>query len=206
MTAGTVLLVRHGQTEWNATGRLQGQADIELDMTGVGQAARAAVAIARLGPTAVVASDLRRAAATAETIAAAAGLPVEIDARFRERSFGAWEGMVHAEIESGWPAEYRTWSGGGQPDGVDLEPRGDVGRRVAAAVVDHAARLGEDETLVAVTHGAAIGAGVSALLGLDAGEWNGISGLGNCLWSVLRPTRSGTPAWRLHAHNIAAPS
>lgn len=206
MTAGTVVLLRHGQTEWNASRRLQGQADVDLDETGVAQATHAAGALAAMGPAAVVSSDLVRAARTADAVAVAAGLDVVVDARLRERAFGAWEGLDHAEIEGGWPAEYALWSGGGQPDDVGLEPRGEVGTRVATAVVEHAGRLEREQTLLVVTHGAAISAGIAALLGQDAGAWNGVSGLGNCHWSVIHPTRSGHPGWRLSAHNVAAPA
>jgi broad specificity phosphatase PhoE len=206
VSAGTVVLLRHGQTEWNAFRRLQGQADIELDEVGLAQADRAAQEMARLRPAAFVSSDLVRAARTAQRLGEVSGLPVTIDERLRERSFGHWEGLVHAEIEGGWPTEYALWSRGGQPDGVGLEPRGDVGTRVAEAVVEHAERLEADATLVLVTHGAAISAGIATLLGQDAGSWNGISGLGNCHWSVLHPTRTGTPAWRLTAHNVAPPA
>jgi len=206
VSAGTVVLVRHGQTQWNAFRRLQGQADVELDEVGIEQATQAAVPLAAMRPAAVVSSDLVRAARTAAAVGDATGLEVAIDARLRERAFGAWEGLDHIEIEGGWPAEYALWSGGGQPEGVGLEPRGDVGRRVAAAVVEHAGRLQRDETLLVITHGAAISAGIAALLGQDAGSWNGVSGLGNCHWSVLHPTRSGNPGWRLSAHNVAPPS
>jgi len=206
VSAGTVLLLRHGQTPWNIARRLQGQADIDLDEVGVAQAERAAVVVARLQPAAIVASDLVRARRTAEAVAALTGLDVVIDERLRERAFGTWEGLDHTEIEGGWPEAYATWSRGEQPDGIGMERRGDVGTRVATAVVEHAAGLGDDETLLVVTHGAAIGAGISTLLGHDAGEWHGISGVGNCHWSVLRPTDRGHPPWRLHAHNVGVPA
>lgn len=206
MSAGTVVLVRHGQTQWNAHRRLQGQADVELDEVGIGQAAHAASALAAMRPAAIVSSDLVRAARTADAVAGVVGLEIGIDPRLRERAFGSWEGLDHGEIEGGWPAEYALWSGGGQPDGIGLEPRGDVGRRVAAAVVEHAQHLEHDQALLVITHGAAISAGIAALLGQDAGSWNGVSGLGNCHWSVLHPTRSGHPAWRLSAHNVAPPA
>ncbi|GAB2987323.1 MAG TPA: histidine phosphatase family protein [Actinotalea caeni] len=204
MTAGTVLLWRHGQTEWNRVRRLQGQSDVELDPTGVEQAARAAEVLVRSRPTAIVSSDLVRAARTAQALVDLTGLTAVLDTRLRERSFGVWEGLDREQIEAGWPEEFRVWNGNGQPDGVGLEPRGDVGARVAAAVVEHAAALDEEDTLVVVTHGAAIGAGISALLGLDAGEWNGVTGVGNCHWSVLHAARSGRPAWRLAQHNVGA--
>lgn len=204
MSAGTVVMLRHGQTPWNVARRLQGQADIDLDEVGVAQANRAAVAVARLRPAAIVTSDLVRAQRTAEAVATVTGLELAVDERLRERAFGTWEGLNHTEIEGGWPEEYATWSRGDQPDGVEMERRGDVGTRVATAVVEHAGPLSDDETLLVVAHGAAIGAGISALLGHDAGEWHGISGLGNCHWSVLRPSDRGNPAWRLHAHNVGA--
>lgn len=205
MSAGTVVLMRHGQTPWNVARRLQGQADIDLDDVGVAQAVRAAGTVARMRPAAIVSSDLVRARRTAEAVAEVLGLEVATDTRLRERAFGTWEGLNHAEIEGGWPEAYEIWSRGEQPDGVGMEDRGEVGARVAAAVVEHAGELGDDETLLAVTHGAAIGAGVSALLGLDASAWHGISGLGNCHWSVLHPSVRGTPGWRLHAHNVGVP-
>lgn len=204
MSAGSVLLLRHGQTPWNLARRLQGQADIDLDDDGVAQAERAAAALAKLRPAAIVSSDLTRARRTAEAVAHLVGLEVTLDERLRERAFGTWEGLNHAEIETGWPEAYEIWSRGGQPDGIGFEARGEVGARVAAAVVEHAERLSEDEMLLTVAHGAAIGAGISTLLGQDAGGWNGISGLSNCHWSLLRPSTSGHPPWRLHAHNVGA--
>jgi broad specificity phosphatase PhoE len=204
VSAGTVLLLRHGQTPWNLARRLQGQADIDLDSEGVAQAERAAVVLAKLRPAAIISSDLVRARRTAEAVAAETGLEVALDERLRERAFGTWEGLNHAEIEIGWPEAYEVWSRGGQPEGIGFEARGEVGARVAAAVVEHAEPLEESEILLVVAHGAAIGAGISTLLGQDAGEWNGISGLSNCHWSLLRPSTSGHPAWRLHAHNVGA--
>ena len=91
MTAGTLVLVRHGRTEYNAAQRLQGQVDIPLDDVGRWQAEVGAQALlARFSPTAIVSSDLQRAAATAQYLGDAVGLEVAYDARLRERSFGAW--------------------------------------------------------------------------------------------------------------------
>ena len=95
MTAGTLVLVRHGRTEYNAAQRLQGQVDIPLDDVGRWQAEVGAQALlARFSPTAIVSSDLQRAAATAQYLGDAVGLEVAYDARLRERSFGAWEGLT----------------------------------------------------------------------------------------------------------------
>lgn len=205
MTAGTVVLLRHGQTPWNEQRRLQGNADIDLNDLGREQAEQAAGVLAELRPKAIVSSDLRRASDTARIVARASGVSVRIDKRLRERGFGPWEGLGHAEIEEGWPEQYRLWVGGGQPDGLGIEPRRAVGQRVAAAVDTAALTLAQADVLVIVSHGAAIGTGLTFLLGLDPTRWNGISGLGNCHWSIVHPTNSGHPRWRLVAHNVGVP-
>ena len=93
MTAVTRLLPwRHGETEWNAAGRVQGQLDPELSDVGRAQAAVAAPRLAEQRPDAIVASDLRRAADTAAVLAALTGLEVTLDARLRERFHGEWQG------------------------------------------------------------------------------------------------------------------
>lgn len=204
MSAGTVVLLRHGRTEWNASGRMQGQSDVPLDDVGREQAAAAARALAQVEPTVVVTSDLLRAAATAEALAQETGLPVTADERIRERSFGVWEGMLRDELAERWPEQFRVWVQGGQPEGVDVERRDAVGERFAAAVHEHSAPLEAGDTLVVVTHGAAISIGVTALLGLDPQSWNGVAGLSNCHWSVLTPMTHASPPWRLLAHNVGA--
>jgi probable phosphoglycerate mutase len=97
-----ILLVRHGQSEWNAAGRWQGQQDPPLTDLGRRQARAAADALGTVD--AVFASDLQRALETATIIASALGvLPVLVDQGFRERSAGEWEGLTRAEIEEAWP-------------------------------------------------------------------------------------------------------
>ena len=97
-----VLLVRHGQSEWNAAGRWQGQADPPLTDLGRHQALHAA---RNLGVVdAVVASDLQRASETALIIAEALGVgPVVLEPGLRERDAGEWSGLTRAEIERDWP-------------------------------------------------------------------------------------------------------
>ena len=104
--AARLLIVRHAQSEWNAAGRWQGQADPSLSELGRAQA-RAAAAAPVLGDTAaVVSSDLARARATAEIIAAAVGAgPVVADAGLRERRVGPWQGLTAQEIERRYPGD-----------------------------------------------------------------------------------------------------
>lgn len=205
MSAGTVLFWRHGQTEYNATGRLQGQVDIELNALGRAQAAVAAEVLAHVRPTAIVSSDLSRALATAQELGARTGVEVITDRRLRERSFGAWEGLTHAEMADGWPEPFAAWTDGGQPEGIGAETRHEVGRRVAEVVTGMAEEHGERDVVVVVAHGAAISAGLTTLLGQDPEHWRGITGLGNCHWSVLRANTGLVPPWRLSAHNVGAP-
>lgn len=204
MTAGTVICWRHGRTEYNASTRLQGQIDIPLDEVGTWQAEQAALDLwRRYSPTRIVTSDLGRAVATARHLADLVGLEVEIDARMRERSFGDWEGLSAEDIAERWPEEFAVWQRGGDPQRTGAESRASVAERFSAGVRETAGSMAHDETLVVVTHGAAVSLGLTALLGLDAVAWRGLVGLHNAHWSVLRASRGDAwPAWRLESHNI----
>ncbi|HEY7136811.1 MAG TPA: histidine phosphatase family protein [Acidimicrobiia bacterium] len=107
-----LLLVRHGQSTWNALGRWQGQADPPLSELGERQAAAAARRLAdpAAPPVArVVTSDLVRARRTAEVIADALGVGLELEPRLRERHAGEWTGLTRAEIDEGWPGALQEW-------------------------------------------------------------------------------------------------
>ncbi|WP_298458142.1 histidine phosphatase family protein [uncultured Cellulomonas sp.] len=203
MTAGTVLLWRHGRTAHNLALRLQGQVDIPLDDVGHRQAAAAAAALAEtVTVDAIVTSDLGRARATAAHLADRVGHRPVVDARLRERSFGDWEGLTGEEISARWPEQFTAWRTGGEPEGVGAETRAVVAERMVAAVTEHAGRLESAQTLVVVAHGAAITLAVTALLGLDP-LWRGIAGLTNAHWSELRRNPSGVePGWRLFGHDL----
>lgn len=202
MTAGTVVLWRHGQTDYNASGRLQGQVDIPLNSDGVRQATLSGTALSVFEPTRILTSDLSRARETAQALAERTGVEPVPDPRLRERSFGAWEGLTHPEMEQGWPEAYAQWRRGEEPFGVGAETRTACGVRVAETVRESAAELDQDDVLVVVAHGAAIGLGLTVLLDLDPARWYGISGLANCGWSLIHPNTGREPAWRLSAHNL----
>src|SRR5690625_7242468 len=108
MSGPTIIFWRHGQTDYNAAGRLQGQSDIELNTTGVRQAVLAAPRIAELGPTRIISSDLKRAMRTAEVLGALTGLSVEPAPRLRERSFGVRAGLTQVGAEAGLPVDSPT--------------------------------------------------------------------------------------------------
>lgn len=104
-----VILIRHGQTAWNASGRLQGHQDIPLDETGQRQAAAVAQALADEDLDALYSSDLKRAMATAQPLAQRLAMEVNTDPGLRERGFGCLEGNTYAEIEARWPEDARAW-------------------------------------------------------------------------------------------------
>lgn len=110
-TVTRVLLVRHGQSEWNLSGRWQGQADPPLTDVGRAQARAAARALGQV--EAIWSSDLQRAAETAAIIAAELGVgPVVVDADLRERDVGDWAGLTRDEINERYPGYLAP------PDGV----------------------------------------------------------------------------------------
>jgi broad specificity phosphatase PhoE len=143
-----LLLVRHGQSEWNADGRWQGQSDPPLTAFGERQAADA---VARVGAVdALWASDLVRAAHTAEIIGARLGVDVVVDARFRERHAGEWQGLTRPEIDAAWPGYLRD---GRRPPG--WEPEADLVRRAVAGCLAVGEALAGARVLV-VTHGGVV--------------------------------------------------
>lgn len=150
MTSTRILLVRHGQSEWNASGRWQGWADPPLTTLGRRQAHAAGE---RLGSVdAIFSSDLARAAETAAIISESVGIgPVTVEPRLRERDIGAWTGLTHAEIEQGWPGllDIRPFQ---PPEG---ETREQVTSRVLEALDEIVANHSGGQVLV-VAHGGVI--------------------------------------------------
>lgn len=152
-TPATLLLIRHGETAWNAEHRIQGSLDIPLSATGIWQAGRLAERLAAECIDAVYASDLARAWLTAEPIAARLGLELRADIRLRERSFGIFEGHTLEEIAARWPAEFAAWR---ERDPAWAMPAGESGaafiERVNAALHDIACAWA-GATVAIVAHG-----------------------------------------------------
>jgi len=123
--ATRILAMRHGQTAWNAAGRIQGQIDVPLDAHGRWQADRLAQALSDEAIDVIYASDLSRAAQTAQAVAAATRLPVHTHAGLRERGFGVFEGLSFSEITRRWPQAADRWRrrdpGFGPAGGESLE-------------------------------------------------------------------------------------
>ncbi|MGE5651552.1 MAG: histidine phosphatase family protein [Bacillota bacterium] len=104
-----VLLIRHGETAWNAVKRLQGHLDIPLNATGERQAAALGRALLDEPLDAVFSSDLQRAYQTAQAVAGPRGMQVLVDRGLRERCYGAFEGMMYADISQRYPQAYAAW-------------------------------------------------------------------------------------------------
>ncbi len=115
-----IVAIRHGETDWNASGRLQGHLDVPLNARGRAQAARLAEALRDEGLEAVVASDLGRAWQTGQALAGPLGLPLHADAGLRERGFGKLEGHHRDDITARWPEIAERW----HRRDVDFAPAG----------------------------------------------------------------------------------
>ena len=204
--ARRLLLLRHGQTTYNATRRMQGQMDTELSAEGVAQAERAAAHLGRRerGIHRIVSTDLRRAAETAEAAGRVLGIDVERDSRLRETNLGDWQGRTHGEIDGEYPGQRATW----RHDATWAPPGGETRVEVAArmrAVVDE---LLDDEswpgsTVLLVAHGGAIAALTASLLDVPISHYTMFNGLRNTAWvelsAKIRP--DGELGWYLGAFN-----
>lgn len=196
-----IVFWRHGQTAWNLESRFQGMTDVPLDEVGLAQAAAAAPALARLNPTAIVASDLARAMATAGVLADLTGLPVAADPGLRETNGGVWQGRTREEILAEHEELFLGWVAGDDVRPPGGESRSEVVARVLAALDRHLADLPVGGTLVVVSHGGAIRGGIGGLLGLAPQQWPALGVIGNCAWSVLSEITLTQPRWRLEEYN-----
>lgn len=153
-----LLLLRHGESEWNALGRWQGWADPPLSPEGEDQARRAGRLLAEAGFTAVASSDLLRARRTAELAGAALGMDtVHVEPGLREYDVGEWTGLIRPEIESRWPGALDDWRHGRLVEMPGGEAHDAFVARVGAAVTSVAARF-PGGTVLVITHGGVIGA------------------------------------------------
>jgi glucosyl-3-phosphoglycerate phosphatase len=192
-----LVLWRHGRTEWNATGRFQGQLDPPLDAQGRSQANRVAPELAAelpVGQTAVVSSDLRRAAETAASLTAVLGVPLRVDPRLREHGMGSWEGLTRDEVADRYPEQYADWVAGRPVRGRGGEDAADVANRALAAL----AELPPQPVAVVVTHGGTAGRLMERLLGLGPEHRRVFGPLANCAWTELAHQGG---RWRVMRHN-----
>lgn len=166
MQPARLVLIRHGQTEWNAAGRLQGAIDVPLSERGRWQAQRVAERLREEPFAAVVSSDLARAWQTAAPLAEALGLPVQPEPRLRERAYGIFEGERYADLAERYPTEWAAHLAR-DPDWVipGGESIGQLRDRVAAAL-DEIARRHAGGQVAVIAHGGVLDAAYRLATGL----------------------------------------
>lgn len=201
-----LVLLRHGRTGWNHSGRAQGHADVPLDAEGEAQAKAVAPVLAALDPVAVWSSDLARAAQTAAVVAAEAGLVPVLDARLREYDVGPnRQGLTAEEYAAAHPAEHAALVAGELAAIPGRETPRDVLVRFLPALTSYADSLGDGQTGIVVSHGAALRTCVPAFLGWPEEVDQGLGVLANCGWVELELSAatwtSGAVRWRMRAWN-----
>jgi glucosyl-3-phosphoglycerate phosphatase len=187
-----LVMLRHGQTDFNLGSRMQGQLDTELSELGRAQAVAAAEALGKPQPLRIVSSDLRRAHDTAITLGERTGLQVRVDDRLRETHLGDWQGLTHVQIDAEAPGarlawrEDATWAPHGGESRVDVAARS---LPLIAELVSGDLEWGDpnqpDRPVVLVAHGGLIAALSAALLRLPVANWPVLGGMGNASWVQL---------------------
>lgn len=186
--ATTIILVRHGETDWNREHRFQGHADPPLNERGRAQANALAEQLAGESFATAYSSPLRRALETAGILAGRLGVHFEPRDRLKEVDVGSWTGLTTTDVEERFPDGFRHWSvtrAGGWTDGETYEA---LGARVMSELLE-LAELNAGEHILAVTHGGAIRSVLAAAAGVSLGS--GDSGIGfveNCaaVWLAAR--------------------
>lgn len=196
-------VVRHGETEWNAQGLLQGSSEVPLNERGRVQAVSAGVSLKGVvAPGAViVSSTLGRAWDTAQAVAHEVEVPVvHADARLIERSYGVWEGLTQAERDARYPEEVLRWNSRREPRIEGYEGHESVVARMREALDEWWPRA-QGTDLVLVTHGSSGRMLMLSLLGLPT-HTHAVGNLENAAWSRLVPVADAP--WCLERHNVNA--
>ena len=196
-----VIVLRHGQTTYNAAGIWQGHLDAPLSDLGRQQAQDAATALTSYGIDVIYASDLTRALDTARALGAATGLDPVLDARLREIDVGEWAGMTTGEVTEQFPDEQSAIAAGHDVRrGGTGETVAEVAARVGLFLDDVVQKLAPGITAALVTHGVT-GRTLSAeLVGMQQGvAWQCLGGIFNCHWVQIVEHRSG---WRIERWNV----
>lgn len=171
MEKTTIILVRHGETDWNKELIFRGRIDVPLNETGLMQARRTAAALREVPLKAVYSSPLSRAYVTASAIAEAKGMTAVKEEAFNDPSFGLWEGRPVAEVAREYPDEFRKWREAPHlwkaPEGETLAG---VRERSWLRLLDLIREL-EGETLAIVSHRVVLKLLILAALGLDESKF-----------------------------------
>ncbi len=218
MRVRRLVMLRHGQTDFNLGSRMQGQLDTDLSELGRAQAVAAAEVLGKLQPLRIVSSDLRRAYDTAVMLGERTGLQVRVDQRLRETHLGDWQGLTHTEVDAEAPGarlawrEDATWAPHGGESRVDVAARSVP---LVAELVSGEPEWGDagepERPVVLVAHGGLIAALSAAVLKLPVANWPILGGMGNCSWVQLSGHSDDSDSdsidairWRLDVWNASA--
>lgn len=166
-----LLLIRHGETDWNNERRIQGNTDTPLNANGIAQARQLAARIAKDKIDALYSSPLERARVTAEIIGQHCGIAPVLDPRLKENGLGDLEGLTVAEFEQRFPELYQGWIK--SVDHFTLpneEPPAQLRERIIAFLDELRARHPNGSRVGIVTHGGTINMFVSMLIGLEVNK------------------------------------
>lgn len=197
--AKRLVLLRHGRTAWNATGRAQGHTDISLDDVGRAQAANAAMHLAAFEPAFVWSSDLARARETAAEIVALTGGELVLDSRLREIDVGVRQGLTFDEFSAAHPDIVARFRAGERVVVPGAEPVEEIAERMLAVIGAAAELVQPGETGILVGHGASLKIGLLAFLGAPDDLSEMLAGMANCAWAVLELHR--LRGWQIVDYN-----
>lgn len=175
-----LILIRHGQTEWNTTGKFQGWTDVFLSETGKKQIKKLAENFPVDHIDLLYSSDLKRAVDTAKTFSDYFGCKIQLEPAFREVCFGDWEGLTYREINEEWSHECSMFYT--SPDCLKI-PNGETFSEVqerAFGKIENIVSMHNDKTIVVISHGAVIRTVIAKILHMPL----------NFLWSIRQDNAS----------------
>ncbi len=181
---GTLLIARHGETEWNAAGRIQGHTDIGLSSNGADQARSLGKRLSGLSIDAAYSSDLRRTSETARLVLGERDIALIETPMLREYHKGEFEGMTLSEIEAQFPDEYPKYL----EKNLDYAPKGGESTRTVsvriAQIISEITSNHLDHTVLIVSHGGVLRAAMVSLLRMPLdGNWSFV--FGNCGLTII---------------------
>lgn len=192
----TLLLIRHGVTDWNIAKKWQGYADIPLNETGQEQAVALSKRLAKWPIQAVISSDLQRCVQTAVPLAAAHNLPPIFDPIWRERDVGDFAGLTGKEVRARYP---ELWANA--PTGMVDPPNGETFpdlRRRALAGYEKVLAHYEGQMVAVVSHGGTLHTLIREVIGLNGTQYGRFSLRGNTGLSIIEVTEHGPYLTRLN--------
>lgn len=198
-----LVLLRHGQTDWNFEDRYQGRSDIPLNVDGQRQALEAAARWANVEFDAALVSPLQRAYDTASAVVGHRSIERHVMDDLMETAGGDWEGLTFPQIREQWPETFRDWRASNLDVGpVNGETPREAGHRVVTAVTEWISKQSSVRSLLVVGHGSALRAAAAQLAGFSDETYPELSRLENCHAHVLTQNGADFGRWELVEQNV----